>query len=265
MSIGIINYEKHIMDYAFDFYFEQDSNHNGMHFIYDDYRFFSKMFVLLKSLGLFFYITTLTRCVSPEIYIIMNGIMCLSTANSARYEYRHYQRNGTAFSSIHEYLQWKASLWPKSRMAFSFLELGVKIIYFIYVLPPQFDFRSVCDTGKSILMIHILAVFIVYLISCIFTSWIYCCASGYEGNRVGPSRPHEAPISDTFTFPTTSAPADKECCICLDNAETGDALDASQEWVQLPCLHIFHGACIRRWLIRHDTCPICRLNVRTLH
>ena len=30
-------------------------------------------------------------------------------------------------------------------------------------------------------------------------------------------------------------------------------------WVALEdCGHSFHRHCIRRWLLRHDTCPMCR-------
>ena len=255
------------MDYALDFYLGPTSDvgtnpNPRLSFIYEDHRFFSKMYVLLKSFGLFFYITTLTRCANPEIYIIMNGIMCLSTVNSARYEYRHYQRFGTVFTSIEHYDAWKQNLWPKSRFVFSITELIVKIGYFIYTFPLQFEFSSVCGIGKSILIIHMFFIFSIYLISCLFTSWLYCCGHCY-GNPGTNSISHQTPVSATFTFPTTNAPPpDKECCICLDAA---DAADAARQWIRLPCAHIFHGACITQWLLTHDTCPVCRLNVRSLH
>lgn len=42
------------------------------------------------------------------------------------------------------------------------------------------------------------------------------------------------------------------CSICYD--EQGS-------WKQLPCGHVFHGACIERWFLHSTTCPNCRLNV----
>jgi len=43
-----------------------------------------------------------------------------------------------------------------------------------------------------------------------------------------------------------------DCCICQDNF-LGDAKAA-----KLPCNHYFHDDCIKLWLHRHNTCPICR-------
>lgn len=42
------------------------------------------------------------------------------------------------------------------------------------------------------------------------------------------------------------------CAICLD------ASMATCGAVQLPCLHVFHAACLSRWRRRASTCPICR-------
>lgn len=45
------------------------------------------------------------------------------------------------------------------------------------------------------------------------------------------------------------------CEICMDDFEVG--LDASR----LPCLHVFHGACIVKWLMINPNCPVCRYSL----
>ena len=118
------------MDFAIDFYFgNNNSNEIVMppRFVYDDYRFFSKMYVFLKLLGLTTYTTTLTRCYSKDFYILMIGFMSIATINSLRYEYEHSMRYGTIFSSVEEFKEWKIKLWPKSRIVFSIIELGIKM------------------------------------------------------------------------------------------------------------------------------------------
>ena len=44
----------------------------------------------------------------------------------------------------------------------------------------------------------------------------------------------------------------KKCCICLENYKNND------ETIILPCVHIFHSNCIKHWMKRQDTCPICK-------
>ncbi|XP_060669037.1 putative RING-H2 finger protein ATL19 [Ziziphus jujuba] len=44
-----------------------------------------------------------------------------------------------------------------------------------------------------------------------------------------------------------------ECCICLEEYETGDRCQ-----VFPVCNHVYHSNCIDNWLKKNSTCPICR-------
>jgi hypothetical protein len=47
-----------------------------------------------------------------------------------------------------------------------------------------------------------------------------------------------------------------KCSICLDEFKRGENV------CELPCKHIFHDGCVREWLKREATCPVCRLPLR---
>ncbi|XP_051184937.1 probable E3 ubiquitin-protein ligase RHY1A [Lolium perenne] len=46
-----------------------------------------------------------------------------------------------------------------------------------------------------------------------------------------------------------------ECSICLERCGDADGL------MELRCKHIFHSACLERWLRSHGDCPYCRATV----
>ena len=246
------------MDYAVDLFTDNDTEHSifGPQFVYNDPRYFSKIYVLLKTIGFVVYTATLTMCSTPELYISMIGVMGVSVLNSARYEYRHHQRYMTTFSSIDEYDTWKRDQWPKSRVVFTIAELGIKIAVFIKTFPPQIEFFTICQVAQSILHVHILILFMMYAIAGICTlcvlSSIYCCNEFIHA----PHRHRRRPI--VVSLPLLTVVNDyqnEECCICLDN-------DTIQIWVVLPCGHKFHNSCISRWLAAHPSCPVCRVRIR---
>ena len=56
-----------------------------------------------------------------------------------------------------------------------------------------------------------------------------------------------------------SALEEPECLICFL------PLQANRMWVELPCGHIFHSRCAKRWICKHSqaqNCPKCRTPVR---
>jgi len=48
-----------------------------------------------------------------------------------------------------------------------------------------------------------------------------------------------------------------ECAICKEEFENG------ANYVEMPCSHIFHPDCLFPWLEIHNSCPVCRLELKT--
>ena len=46
-----------------------------------------------------------------------------------------------------------------------------------------------------------------------------------------------------------------ECSICMNDYVEGEVLS------ELPCGHLFHQACVNRWLPIKETCPLCRHDI----
>lgn len=79
-------------------------------------------------------------------------------------------------------------------------------------------------------------------------------------NRRGPP---PAPRSAIEAMPTVKITqrhlsTDSHCPVCKDEFELGS------EARQMPCNHIYHSECIMPWLIQHNSCPVCRLELPLL-
>jgi hypothetical protein len=62
------------------------------------------------------------------------------------------------------------------------------------------------------------------------------------------------------TLPTSKLKKKKEnysiqCIICMDDFKEGEEVST------LPCFHVFHRECIKKWLVNTHTCPICKFKV----
>jgi hypothetical protein len=244
---------------------------NHIEIVYNEKRLGAKTFIFLKTLGLAFYTTTLTTCsTQTTLFICMIVTMAGSIINGMRYEYAHFKKCGHLFTSPHEYKQWKASLWPKSRLFFSIIELIMKIEFFIKSFPSDITFYSACDVGQSVLKLHSLLLFILYAfltIACtILLGFSLCNFTFMYGNTINNgnrsnnnNNSNSNSNSNIDAVLTIVVPFDheRECCICLDKN--------IQPWSALPCGHTFHQTCILTWTNYHQTCPVCRFEVCRIH
>lgn len=229
-------------------------------FVYTETRSCAKIYIFLKSLGVAFYTSTLTTCsIGTNINtltICMLVTMMGSLINSMRYEYAHLKKYGQVFS-LYEFEMWKNAQWPRSRLFFSILDLGIKISFFIEEFPPTFEFYNACHIGKSVLKIHIIVLSLLYALFGILCTFLfmtfYCCTYTYirpsPATSPGPGSASTQHVT-LNTNNTTIIDNTMECCICLDKT--------FQPWTALPCGHTFHQPCISTWITYHDSCPVCR-------
>lgn len=236
------------MDYIMNI---QNSNNSFIsEFRYDDRRCCSKIIILFKIMGCIFYTMTLPTCDKVEIYIIMITAMILSTLNDMRYEYCHYIKLGSTFSSLIDFELWKKTLLPQLKIIFSCAEFAIKLVFLIKNFPPEFDFtfKNVCKLGDSTFKLHILILFSLYFIIGAFSCMIMTCI---HYPRQVPSQIRTITLPNPIILNNLQT---EECSICMD-------LDNTKAWIMLPCGHKFHNSCIVQWLNTQQTCPICRHNV----
>ncbi|KAJ0443008.1 putative transcription factor C2H2 family [Helianthus annuus] len=75
--------------------------------------------------------------------------------------------------------------------------------------------------------------------------------------RQGPPPATQSAIDSMPTIKITNrhVNTDSHCPVCKDKFELGC------EARQMPCNHIYHSGCIEPWLVQHNSCPVCRVEL----
>lgn len=60
-------------------------------------------------------------------------------------------------------------------------------------------------------------------------------------------------FSGTTNVPPPQPFSDNKCSVCLEHTQ-----DTNEKFTVPCCKKIFHGKCLGEWLIKHDSCPMCR-------
>jgi len=79
----------------------------------------------------------------------------------------------------------------------------------------------------------------------------------HQGNGPPPTAKKELERLKKFKITKDQVASNLECTICTEKYRVYEQCDI------LPCKHFFHQGCIRPWLELHNTCPVCRFELRT--
>lgn len=76
-------------------------------------------------------------------------------------------------------------------------------------------------------------------------------------DRLGPPPASRSSIEAMPTIKITNEHlhSDSHCPVCKERFEVGS------EARKMPCNHIYHSDCIVPWLIQHNSCPVCRVEL----
>lgn len=132
-------------------------------------------------------------------------------------------------------------------MAFAVLVAGE---IYLHLTPTNDALRSIV---LSICATSVFALVVRIIVSTLFSLSCHDPTVLSEARRRGLSS-LDIEILPTFVFTNPDEVTNQECSICLCNFDIGEMLTS------LPCSqkHSFHSCCIRQWLQRQNSCPLCQ-------
>jgi hypothetical protein len=105
----------------------------------------------------------------------------------------------------------------------------------------------------SLCATNLLTIIVRIIISCLFSISMHDPNVIIDAKRRGLNK-WDLDELPTFVFANADEVSNKECSICLGCFDIGEML------ISLPCneKHSFHAECIRNWLQRQNSCPLCQ-------
>jgi len=77
-----------------------------------------------------------------------------------------------------------------------------------------------------------------------------------DPNNYGPAPASEEAINKLEQVQYNAEGAEIKCCpVCQEDYNHGENL------VRLPCKHEYHNDCVKPWLAKHNSCPMCRQQI----
>lgn len=108
--------------------------------------------------------------------------------------------------------------------------------------------------------------FLLCLVEKYFTRlWDYDQYSQTQRPEIGGAPPppgrrrllcHEKIVLNIYIKNNSKESGGGGCTICLEEFKDGETTAAF-----IACNHRFHAVCIKTWLVKNDTCPLCRSHV----
>lgn len=83
-----------------------------------------------------------------------------------------------------------------------------------------------------------------------------------DNNRYGSPPASKSEVEKLKKYPLTkekllSFGSENTCPVCKEDFVVGTSM------MDLPCSHYYHEECLMPWLTQHDSCPICRYELKT--
>ncbi|XP_078148586.1 E3 ubiquitin-protein ligase ATL9-like [Carex rostrata] len=138
--------------------------------------------------------------------------------------------------------------------------LGLMLLFLLVILLPATEAQSSPPSTNDNDSLSPLTVFIIELVSVVFSFLWWYFFHKYIVNCCGAQRGIDAAVLETFPIMPYSevkelkiGKGSLECAICLCDFEDDENIRLLPK-----CSHMFHPDCIDEWLLSHRTCPVCR-------
>ena len=122
-----------------------------------------------------------------------------------------------------------------------------------------YNYRTLTFTNKLIVLYNILVLIFIetdyIFIETIFILSVCLIFIGIIHDIIFLYNVKNDIISKGYTRRTCKYDTNEECCICIEYYKTSEDVHI------LECNHKFHLSCIKKLIISHDKCPLCRNSI----